>query len=113
MVFHKPWSRRPCRPGFTLTELLVVVAVIAALSALLFPVVAQARRRSQEASCISNLRQIGQAMRMYIDDYGLRPVSIDRTAPFAGDRRIFLCPADQWIPDGGWAWSAWGQFNKP
>lgn len=62
-------SARPIRfPGFTLIELLVVIAVIAILAALLFPVFAQAREKARQASCASNLKQIGLAAALYIQD---------------------------------------------
>ena len=61
--------------AFTLIELLVVIAVIAILAALLFPVFAQARERARMSACISNMRQIGHAMMMYVQDY-------DETFPY-------------------------------
>lgn len=57
------------RRGFTLIELLVVIAIIAILAAILFPVFAQAREKAREIACISNLRQIGMAVRMYVQDH--------------------------------------------
>jgi prepilin-type N-terminal cleavage/methylation domain-containing protein/prepilin-type processing-associated H-X9-DG protein len=55
--------------GFTLIELLVVIAIIAILAAILFPVFAQARARARAISCVSNLKQIGTATNMYVQDY--------------------------------------------
>ncbi len=56
------------RRGFTLIELLVVIAIIAILAAILFPVFASAREKARSANCISNLKQMGGAFTMYVDD---------------------------------------------
>lgn len=58
--------------GFTLIELLVVVAIIAILAAILFPVFRSAMNTSKASSCSSNLRQLGAAFRMYLDDWNRR-----------------------------------------
>jgi prepilin-type N-terminal cleavage/methylation domain-containing protein/prepilin-type processing-associated H-X9-DG protein len=55
--------------GFTLIELLVVIAIIAILAAILFPVFAKAREAARSASCKSNLKQLGTAWMMYVQDY--------------------------------------------
>jgi prepilin-type N-terminal cleavage/methylation domain-containing protein/prepilin-type processing-associated H-X9-DG protein len=68
-------GRRP-RSGFTLIELLVVIAIIAILAAILFPVFAQAREKARQATCSSNLKQVGLAVLMYAGDY-------DETLPWA------------------------------
>jgi prepilin-type N-terminal cleavage/methylation domain-containing protein/prepilin-type processing-associated H-X9-DG protein len=55
--------------GFTLIELLVVIAIIAILAAILFPVFARARRAAMASTCQSNLKQLGNAMKMYLSDW--------------------------------------------
>src|SRR5262245_30677997 len=60
---------RTGRPGFTLIELLVVIAIIAILAAILFPVFAQARERTRMSACMSNMRQIGTSLMIYVQDF--------------------------------------------
>lgn len=55
--------------GFTLIELLVVIAIIAILAAILFPVFAQAREKARQTVCTSNVKEIGLAWLMYVQDY--------------------------------------------
>jgi prepilin-type N-terminal cleavage/methylation domain-containing protein/prepilin-type processing-associated H-X9-DG protein len=57
------------KAAFTLIELLVVIAVIAIIAAILFPVFASVRGKSLQAVCLSNLKQIGQALQLYVQDY--------------------------------------------
>jgi prepilin-type N-terminal cleavage/methylation domain-containing protein len=55
--------------GFTLIELLVVIAIIAILAAILFPVFALAREKARQATCLSNFKQIGTGVMMYVQDW--------------------------------------------
>ncbi|MGO8672698.1 MAG: type II secretion system protein [Capsulimonadaceae bacterium] len=64
--------------AFTLIELLVVIAIISVLSAILFPVFAQAREKARSIACMSNMRQIATAVQLYVQDY---------------DERLFFRPA--------------------
>ncbi|MDD3925760.1 MAG: DUF1559 domain-containing protein [bacterium] len=55
--------------GFTLIELLVVIAIIAILSAILFPVFSKARDRARQTTCLNNMKQLGLAFNMYLQDW--------------------------------------------
>lgn len=56
--------------GFTLIELLTVIAIIGILAAILIPVVGSVRESARASSCASNIRQLGQALIMYVNDNG-------------------------------------------
>src|SRR5262245_25063597 len=61
--------RARSQPGFTLVELLVVIAVIAILAALLFPAISKSKAKARRTTCMNNVRQINLALRMYTDDF--------------------------------------------
>ncbi|MEA3401028.1 MAG: DUF1559 domain-containing protein [Armatimonadota bacterium] len=101
------------RNGFTLIELLVVIAIIAILAAILFPVFARAREKARQASCQSNLKQLGIALNMYAQDYDERlpwhcrttPVSDPnrnytgwntQIFPYVKNEQLYVCPSDDW-----------------
>lgn len=94
------------RRGFTLIELLVVIAIIAILAAILFPVFAQAREAARKTQCLSNTKQVGTAVMMYVQDYdetfapnkylyGTTLYSYyDLHVPYMKNDGVFMCPSD-------------------
>ena len=82
------------RNGFTLLELLIVIAIIALLAALLLPVFQQACNKSYEPVCINNLRQFYVAFSLYREDYGETARFQALLLPYIRDTRVLHCPAD-------------------
>ena len=95
--------------GFTLTEVVVTITIIAALGALAFPVIRSGVRSSQEAACLSNLRSIGLGLEAYLQDSNQRmpvleagrrsrsediPVIDTLLEPYLRNPEVFHCPAD-------------------
>lgn len=97
--------------GFTLIELMVVLAIISLLAALLFPVFAEARENARTRACISQLRQLGQSTLLYLPDWNdTYPLAgyvstnpqnqrclmtlYHELVPYIKDKQIVLCPSD-------------------
>lgn len=107
--------------GFTLIELLVVIAIIAILAAILFPVFAAARENARRAQCISNMKQIALATKMYVDDNGQKMMpgstsgwdnwalwwnkvdpyikTLQQTTGDVNIKGVYVCPSAPRLPD--------------
>ena len=92
--------------GFTLIELLVVIAIIGIIAALLVPALGSARENARRVACANNLRQIGIAMHLYIDEHDFKfpPPKVysefglmtgtwmNEVARYIDDERVWKCP---------------------
>jgi prepilin-type N-terminal cleavage/methylation domain-containing protein len=98
--------------AFTLVELLVVIVIISALAAIIFPVITKARGRAAETACISNLRQIGAAFRMYMQDNDeARPRQLCVIVPgYLTTPELLVCKQD---PSSSYAYKTWGYLTAP
>jgi prepilin-type processing-associated H-X9-DG protein/prepilin-type N-terminal cleavage/methylation domain-containing protein len=82
--------------GFSLKELIVVIAVIGILLSLLLPALSRAREKGRSARCQSNLRQLGHATRLYLDEAHVWPnhlFKLSLSGPQGGENSVWSCPS--------------------
>lgn len=121
-------SLRKPQGGFTLIELLVVIAIISILAAILFPVFSQAKAAAKKTACLSNSKQLGIGLYMYLTDWDdvlmmanypnptpgytgpytefawgdgpgvAQPLWADLIMPYCKNKQIFSCPTDGGTP---------------
>lgn len=96
--------------GFTLIELLVAISIILVTAGIVYAAMGPSREKARQAVCMSNLRQIGLAVRMYCSDEGGEevaggahtadelglPRSLERLHPYLKSRQILHCPDENW-----------------
>lgn len=90
----RPLHTSPHQGGFTLTEIMIVVALVGLLAAIVVPNFVRARTRSQMSACISNLHQISSAIDQFAAEsrrQSSAPVTHDQIVPYL--RGTTVCPA--------------------
>jgi prepilin-type N-terminal cleavage/methylation domain-containing protein/prepilin-type processing-associated H-X9-DG protein len=101
---HRKTRRTPHGRGFTLIEILVVIAILGILASILLPVFEQAREKARTASCQSNLKQIGLAFAQYMQDYDSTYPRLRACYPPTGE-------GNGTTPDGGASfYYGWASF---
>ena len=108
------WPQTWANSAFTLIELLVVISVIAILAALLLPALSRAKESGRATVCLSNLRQIGIALQVYVGDFNNKLPSMSDIYPGVtndypgpdmvlsnqlGNLKVLSCPSDKWAAD--------------
>ncbi|WP_083809140.1 prepilin-type N-terminal cleavage/methylation domain-containing protein [Pedosphaera parvula] len=133
MAISKPNAKIGNGSAFSLTELMVVIAIIGILAALLLPTLSQAKGRAQRAQCVSNLHQLGVGLQTFLADHHAYPVLILSTNAADPGRTwggqldqeglghppttnyfqngVWHCPSAKWeggLPGGNSVWVSYG-----
>lgn len=100
MKLLERWPSRPVEQGFSLIELLIVVGIIALLASILSSAVIRAREEAHRAPCISNLRQCGIALQLYMGDWHSEIPPRYEAARMILPKQITQCRKDTWHRQG-------------
>ena len=112
------FPKQSCRHGFTVTELLLSIGVIAILASLLYPTLQNARQGSLSAKCLGNLKQLGVAGQLYSNDHDGQVVPMNRDYSGAPNALWWpnlldeYAPVPQWL-DKGWGNAVGGIYQCP
>jgi prepilin-type N-terminal cleavage/methylation domain-containing protein len=108
--------------AFTLVELLVVIAVLAILVSLLFPMIMRSREGARRITCFNNQQQLGQALNLYVDAFDAKlPMAANlempatnplrmwpsQVFPYVQDKKVFACPSSDSRVAFTWADRSW------
>lgn len=104
---HGAAARHHFSSAFTLIELLIVVAIVAIIASILFPVFGRVRENARRASCQSNLKQIGLGVLQYAQDFddtwpqytvtGVVYIWADAVYPYVRNEQVYNCPSHTFI----------------